>query len=43
MKIFLNNEEGIRLGKLVSDEYLDYMYPELKDMSHINCFLLTNI
>lgn len=31
-KIFSNNKEGIRLGKLVSDEYLDYIHPELKDM-----------
>ena len=31
-KLFSNTEEGIRLGKLVSDEYLDYINPELKDM-----------
>lgn len=31
-KIISYIEEGIRLGKLVSDEYLDYIYPELKDM-----------
>ena len=31
-KIFSNTEEGIRLGKLVSDDYLDYMHPELKNI-----------
>lgn len=31
-KISSNNTEGIRLGKLVSDDYLDYMHPELKVM-----------
>lgn len=31
-KIFSNNEEGIKLGKLVSDDYLDSMHPELKNM-----------
>ncbi len=31
-KIFSNTKEGIRLGKLVSDDYLDYLHPELKNM-----------
>ena len=31
-KLFSNTEEGIKLGKLISDEYLDYINPELKDM-----------
>jgi len=31
-KIYSNNEEGIRLGKLVSDDYLDYLHTELKNM-----------
>jgi hypothetical protein len=31
-KMISNTEEGIRLGKLVSDEYLDYIHSELKDM-----------
>ena len=31
-KLFSNTEKGIRLGKLVSDEYLDYINRELKDM-----------
>jgi hypothetical protein len=31
-KIFANTEEGIRLGKQVSDEYLEYLHPELRDM-----------
>ena len=28
-KIITNSREGIRLGKLVSDEYLDSIFPEL--------------
>ncbi|MFH1328128.1 MAG: hypothetical protein ABIH76_04710, partial [Candidatus Bathyarchaeota archaeon] len=31
-KIYTNTEEGIRLGKLVSDEYLDFLHPELRYM-----------
>ena len=31
-EIISNTREGIRLGKLVSDEYLDSIYPELKYM-----------
>ena len=31
-KLFSYTEKGIRLGKLVSDEYLDFINPELKDM-----------
>lgn len=31
-KIFSNNKEGIRLGKLVSNDYLDYLNPELQNM-----------
>ena len=31
-KILLNIEEGIRLGKLIDDDYLDYLHPKLKDM-----------
>ena len=30
--IYSKTAEGIRLGKLVSSEYLDYVHPELKDM-----------
>jgi len=31
-KIISNSREGIRLGKLVSDEYLDSISPELRYM-----------
>ena len=31
-KIISNTREGIRLGKLVSDEYLDSISPELRVM-----------
>lgn len=31
-QIALNNKEGLKLGKLVSDDYLDFLSPEIKDM-----------
>lgn len=31
-EIYSKTEDGIRFGKQVSDEYLDHLHPELKDM-----------
>ncbi len=31
-KIFANTEQAIRLSKQISDEYFDYLHPQLRDM-----------